>query len=53
MKNRIFCWIWSLVWKKYIDNGWRVIKVKGWRTALIDDSHGQRKTITPCFWIFQ
>ena len=49
MLNRLFAWFWR---NRLID--WRggpetVVKVKGWRTALVD-SCGQRKTVTFCGW---
>ena len=41
-------WLWDDFYKAYD----KVIKVKGWRTAIVQNPTG-RKTITPCFWIFQ
>jgi hypothetical protein len=30
----------------------RVVRVKGWRTAIIESDWEMRQTITPCFSIF-
>ena len=51
--NKIF----SFFWKKRLTVGrWRnkpatVVKVKGWRTALVDDSGHGRMTETYMIWI--
>ena len=41
------------MWKNRLKNSFgddaKVIKVKGWRTALVDDSYGSRQTITFLF----
>ena len=42
---------WGLVWLRWM-RGRHVVKVKGWRTALVDDPRGQRSTMSPCFWWF-
>ena len=46
--NKLF----SIVWFAWLGPDDKVIKVKGWRTALIDENGYQRKTITVCFWWF-
>jgi hypothetical protein len=50
MLNKIF----SIVWKKRLWDDYhkyykQVIKVKGWRTALICDQWGGRETVTFLF----
>ena len=40
-------WLWSKVWRNYLEPGDKIIKVKGWRTALVQNG-GRRLTITPC-----
>jgi len=40
--------LFSFFWKKRLYAGEKVIKVKGWRTALID-CYGQRKRVTFLF----
>lgn len=44
-------WLWSDFYQKHA----RVIRVRSWRTALIEEvgrsgKPAARKTITPCFW---
>ena len=46
MKNRIFAYMW-----KGRLNGAKVIRVRSWRMALIEDK-GQRKTVEFMFTIF-
>jgi len=56
---KIIRWLWALIYRKYL---WdyhyksysKVIRVKGWRTALIEMPKVRyRKTISPCFLIFK
>lgn len=47
-------WLYSIVWKRWLWNDYfkdydRVIKVKGWRTAIIEDKAKHRATNSPCF----
>ena len=52
--------LFSLIWHRrlwtehwYHPGHWKrmpVIKVKGWRTAIVDQFHGERATITFCLW---
>lgn len=44
--------LFALVYRKWLDKGDKVIRVKGWRTALIETRGGNRKTMTPIFWWF-
>ena len=37
---------WEIVWRRYLD-GCRVVRVCGWRTALVESDVGERSTITP------
>ncbi len=55
MKIKLFTWFWRKrllryvdAWEKYVPD--TVVKVKGWRTALVDKPMGSRETITFCFW---
>jgi len=51
--QKILIPIWSIVFKKWLDDR-KVVKVKGWRTALVEGEKVSRCTITPCFkvlWI--
>jgi hypothetical protein len=43
--------LWGLVWLRWM-RGRHIVKVKGWRTALVDDPMGQRSTVSPCFLWF-
>jgi len=50
--------LFALIYKKWIyyENCGRyakIIKVKGWRTALIETPYGERMTVSPCFWWFK
>ena len=36
-------WLWSKVWRRWIDDGETVVKVLGWNEALIDSRGGQRR----------
>lgn len=63
MTQRFLCWLFAIVyrrwlWNPYYKNHDRVLRVKGWRTALVITGslpfpHGQRRTMTACFWRFQ
>jgi len=51
-------WLWFKIYKRWLyhpSTGCydKVIRVKGWRSALIEDKWGQRSTITPIFWWFK
>jgi hypothetical protein len=47
--NKFICWLWSKVWSLWLQEGEKVIMVKGWNCALI--THGRsRQTIFPCVW---
>lgn len=51
---KIVRWLWSIIYKKHLWDDFHkchrtVIKVKGWRTAIVD-SKTQRYTITPCIF---
>ncbi len=53
----IFC----LIWRRWLRNTWnpekykyhKVVKIYGWRSALVDWPCGQRAHSTFCFWWFQ
>lgn len=52
----VLCWLFAKVYARWIwEQNAKVLRVKGWRTALIGYGHwgGKRKSITPCFWWFQ
>lgn len=54
LKDKIARWLWAIIWKKWLWNDFyqeygKVIKVKGWRTALVE-TPTSRVTITPLFW---
>ncbi len=56
MTQKILIFLWSIVWREWLFD-WKkqplkVIKVKGWRTALVETKAGHRETITPCFYLF-
>jgi len=49
-------WLYSQVWKHWLWNEFyqtydKVIKVYGWRTALVEAKSGARKVTSPCFKI--
>lgn len=48
--------LWAIVWYRWMTtaSGHRrtVVKVKGWRTAIVDSKVERRQTITPCFKFF-
>jgi hypothetical protein len=51
LKNKLVIKIFSFIWKKQLSNWWagksaKVIKVTGWRNALVDDPCGHRLRIT-------
>ncbi len=50
--------IWKLVWLKWLWSDYfkcyaTVIKVKGWRTAIVEWKGCSRMTISPCFLWFK
>lgn len=49
--QKILIPIWSIVFRKWLHDI-RVVKVKGWRTALVEGEKVSRYTITPCFSLF-
>ena len=65
MTNRFARWLFSFVWRRWLAYDspvvplkkglyWKVVKVKDWRTALLDaPSGGSRVTMSCCFWIFK
>lgn len=57
MNNVFTRYLWSIIYKKwlwcsYTKKYYKVIKVKGWRTAIIDNGCS-RKSRTPIFWWFK
>ena len=56
--NKLLNLAWGILWHKYLIWDWhiiygstkmcKVIKVKNWRTAIIDKPDGQRETWTIC-----
>jgi len=46
-------WLFRLVWFRWLEEGDKIIRVKGWKTALIESRSGVRKTISPVFGIFR
>ena len=53
--DRFVIWFWTVAWKRWLvdrkGNRMTVVKVKGWRTAIVDSKGGSRKTISPCFTV--
>jgi len=52
--ERMVILLWSLVWRHWLLDGHtgkycKVVRVKGWRTALVDSPSKARMTITPMF----
>jgi hypothetical protein len=47
--ERLVSALWAVVWRRWLAPGDKVIRVKGWRTALIETRAGARQTITPLF----
>lgn len=47
--------LWALVWRRWMTGcdgeQLRIVRVKGWRTALVEGNKTTRQTITPCFTI--
>lgn len=54
--QRFFGWLWSVVWWRWMrgpgGHKRRVVRVKGWRTAVVESNLEMRVTITPCFSVF-
>ena len=52
-KSKVIIWLWSFIWQRWLTDK-KVIKVKGWRTAIVESAKwgGDRQTISPCFWVF-
>jgi hypothetical protein len=47
--DRMVSALWRWTWQHWLSDGDKVIRVKGWRTALVESRSGQRSTITPLF----
>lgn len=45
-------WLFKKVYGKWLLQGDRVIKVKNWRCAIVENKYGERGTMSPCFWWF-
>lgn len=50
--KRLLCFLWAVVYRKWLKDS-RVVRVKGWRTAVVDDRWGRRVVVSPCFWWFR
>ena len=48
ISNKVIIWLWSFVWRHWLDKDDRVVYVCGWRNALVDRPSG-RMRITPIF----
>jgi hypothetical protein len=51
----VLCWIFARVWRKWIFPDWvgrpsRVVRVIGWKSALIDSHSGCRHRMTVCLF---
>jgi len=54
MINKIFSFIWHRrLLNEFTGKYDAVIKVKGWRTVLVENAYGARQTISFCFWWFK
>lgn len=42
--------VWSLVFRRWLV-GCRVVRVVGWRTAIVEGDRVSRHRITPCFTV--
>jgi hypothetical protein len=56
--QHVLCFVFSLIYKRWLYDDYSksfdtVVKVKGWRTALVDSKGGSRRSMSPCFWIFE
>lgn len=48
MGNEVMQKVFALVWRNWLDPDDRVVRVKGWRTALIEKPNGRRFTVQFC-----
>jgi hypothetical protein len=48
----VLSFIFSLVYRKWLEEGDKVLKVRGWRTALVETKYKNRRCMTPCFKLF-
>lgn len=46
MKHPLILRLFAFVWRHRLDQGDKVIKVRGWRTALVETRSGTRCTVT-------
>ena len=55
--------LYALIWRRWLTRAWhcyskgppyqaKIIRVKGWRTMLVEDRFGKLETVTPCFLWF-
>lgn len=54
--NRVLCFIASIVYRRWLYDGFtgrycKVVKVKGWKTLLVDRPAAGRQTIQPVFFL--
>jgi hypothetical protein len=42
-------WIWATVYRRWLDDDERVVRVVNWRAAMIQ-AGGRRRCMTPCLW---
>lgn len=45
-------WVFAKIWKKQLA-GMKVVKVAGWRSAVVDIAGQGRQRIWFCFWWFK
>lgn len=50
--QRFLCFMFSLIFSKWLEDDWKVEKVIGWRSARLVSKYGGKKCITPIFWWF-
>jgi hypothetical protein len=41
--------LFTVVYRRWL-HGDRVLRVTGWRSALVETPHGRRRHMTACFW---
>ena len=53
LTRRWICAAWERVYREWLDDGDRVLRVISFRTALIESRHRSRRCSTAIFWPFK
>lgn len=53
LRSKLLTCTWAFIYRRWLDEGDTVVRVVGWRTALIQSKWRSRRCTTVCFGPFQ